>query len=328
MLSFIEWLSNQNSDFHEWLVFFEAERKLADEDFRDRHYQGLENERIVRFNLRKQNPPIIMTKHSLYGDKTRKVDGILEDGTWIQIKSRESGGNDCPFVLLYHHDRNRDILEQLENENQKGRDWKGQAKVYYLLTIDKDQIFKLDAAKLKSAVEEAVLEWSADPRYNGTLQERKWFHATNGVSIQAAVDESKDAISRETVMAYIPTDIAFLAEYKADPFVNRTPVPNVVDKDGFKPEERPRFTAAEMAIIEKMEADGSVVVPIPMIKAKEKFKDIKDFAKKMGYQLTYKDEDLYAKSEEQMRKSKVSPKTLSPVLRGLMGIPNSVTLTA
>lgn len=312
MLTFFEWLNNIDTHLAEWAGIYEtvvSRSSNANKPIEQRMAKGKDvDEKYVRFNLYHKNPSIKVFPVSKIQDKQTKIDGKLEDGRWIGIKNSDTSNNQVVFQLLLDHDKNKPLLQQMENLSQKGRDAKSQAKVTYLLSSNRRQIFELDAEMIKLEVEEAANEFADKNIDQGTLKES--YRASNGLALVPTYTEG-DEVSEYKVLVYVPaTENNILNVYPADPQVDQEPIPGVLSEEGFTiPPQEVKVNPNFQKILDALETEKVTSVVVPPQKNKERTEEYAAFAKSKG--LAFRKEKLgntdivqkikFAKTQEDLK---------------------------
>jgi|GEM_PF-3146149 len=282
MLTFFEWLKNIDTHLAEWASIYESvvsRSSNANKPIEQRMAKGKDvDEKYVRFNLYHKNPSIKVFPVSKIQDKQTKIDGKLEDGRWIGIKNSDTSNNQVVFQLVLDHDDNKPLMPQVENPAQKGRDAKSPAKVTYLLSSNRRQIFELDAEIIKLEVEEAIDEFVKAPKFEGILS--KSYSASSGVSL-VPVFTKDDEVSEYKVLAYVPaTANNILNVYPADPQVDQEPIPGVLSEEGFTiPPQEVKVNPNFQKILDALENEEVTSVVVPPQKNQERVEEYVAFAK-------------------------------------------------
>ncbi len=158
--------------------------------------------------LEKQNVHIVLAS-DYHTDAILKIDGYLNGDTNlpVQIKHRrtsQKNRNDLAFEVCRNHKFNQKIINQLKNEYQKGRDYKGSSVVYYfLLNKDETCIHQICSDLIRKNIHETIEEHESSNQ-NGYLSKK--YLAKNGTELIATKDNDSKSFTPRKVMAFIPVE--------------------------------------------------------------------------------------------------------------------------
>lgn len=184
---------------------------LMNQDFssmnlQQRMSQGRDiGEEFIRNQLSQHGIKITPAK-GYHQDARLKIDGFW-NGEPVQIKLRRStrdDRNDIAYEVVRNHDQRQLLADQLKNEHQQGRDWKGQVQHYFVLNRDETEIYHISAKVLKTAVQQTIKEMTQS-KMNGYLV--KPFKSSIGVDLRPTRDPDPKSFTPFKVMAFIPVDV-------------------------------------------------------------------------------------------------------------------------
>lgn len=155
---------------------------------------------------------ITITASTEREDMLNKIDGWF-NGESVQIKIRNTsikGRNDLSFELIQNYDPMVSLTRQMNNRSTAGRDWKCNAKHYFILNQESSTIFHLDGAKVKREIRHAVEELEAEDFDLRT----GIFTYENSIQINATKDRDHNSHTPSKVMVFIPVKLVLLKEYE------------------------------------------------------------------------------------------------------------------
>ena len=267
----------------QWLESTNGQSGVVGSDYsrlgmQDRLQQGRVGEDFIISQLSNYGVAIRPTR-DYDTDARQKIDGYMGKSP-IQIKLRKSGTgsqNDIAFEVCRNHRDDEPLVDQLKDIHQQGRDFRGKVEFYFVMNRDESEIYQINAAKLKSAVIQAIKEMKSSTLHQGILH--KPFTSSSGVQLRPTRDNDPKSFTPFKVMAFVPVQSLPVEKYP----IQNTATP-LASEPKAQPKVGPQINQNWIKAMDDAFANGTASFPAP--NNKKLLKPFQRFATKKGLSVT------------------------------------------